>query len=110
MAASSDGQRPRARRELHPGPLRRAPRADTLDLDVVQALFDPKRTWAGEVYGWGTPGADIASLLHNLGDLLASLGATPVTAQLSRRLEEAIAGHAVPEAGTAPMPALFLTL
>lgn len=81
-----------------------------LNFDVFGALLSPNRSWAREVYGWGTPDANISTLMANFGNALVALGASPISSKLSRPLEEAIAGHSVPEADTTPMPALALTL
>jgi hypothetical protein len=82
----------------------------TINVDIIGALLSPDRPWASEVYGWGNVDADIPGLIENAGGVLTALGATPVTSQLSRPLEEAIAGRPVPEADTSPMPLLALTL
>jgi hypothetical protein len=82
----------------------------TLNFDALGALISPDRSWAKEIYGWGTPTADIASLINNIGELLASIGASATSTLLARPLEEAIAGHPVPEADANPMPVLGLTL
>jgi hypothetical protein len=82
----------------------------TLRFDLLSALLTPHGSWAQQVYGWGTPQQDIPTLMQNIGDVLTALGASPVAGLLARPLEEAVAGHPVPEADTAPMPSLTLTL
>lgn len=82
----------------------------TLNFDRIGALFDSDRSWAGEVYGWGTSSADLDKLLRNTADLLQAVGATIDAALIARELEEAVVGHSVPEAVGNPATGLMITL
>jgi Family of unknown function (DUF6603) len=82
----------------------------TLNFDAIGALLSSNRSWASEVFGWGTASADITSLINELGFVFSALGASPFVGKLSGPMEAAIVGHPVPQSATDPMPLLTMTL
>ena len=85
-------------------PFQPAHRRYSFNFDRLSALIDSGRSWAKEVYGWGTASTDLAGLFSNVADALQSFGWVAGINNLARSDEELILGRSVPEADTSPMP------
>lgn len=82
----------------------------SIAFDRIGRLFTDPRSVAEELYGWGTANPDLDALITNVGFCVQALGGMVSLRRLPRNVEEALAGRSVPEAATAPMPQLLVSL
>jgi len=78
--------------------------------DRIETLLSNPPELFVKGYGWGTDNFNAQLLLSNFAALLQGIGGFAQLRQLSRKVEEALSGRAVPEAATDPAAILNINL
>jgi hypothetical protein len=78
--------------------------------DRIPRLFSDPKSLLRDVYAWGSPAFDTTPLVIMLGALFSGISVVTRTIPLPRRAEHALVGIDVPEADSAPMTQLLLSL